>query len=124
MGKYAGLQATAYNLLAAKGTDVVVTRQGADRGYDPITQANAKRRAIETFKGVGLPIAQPITYNGGTLSQANTLEFTCAHRTRPAIEPRPGDTVAWDGYNWTIRAVKPTNPAADGAVIYTFWAER
>lgn len=124
MGKYSALQATAYNLLAAKGRDVVVSRTGGDKGFDPITQANARRRSSDTFKGVGLPIAQPIVYNGGTLSQANTLEFTLAHKTRPAIEPRPGDTIAWSGFNWTIRATKPVDPAADGAVVYTVWAER
>jgi hypothetical protein len=124
MGKYSALQATAYNLLAAKGGDIVLTRTGAVKGYDPVTRANAKRRSVERFKGVGMPLAQPVVYSNGTLSQENSLEFTMAHKTTPIIEPRPGDTIDWAGYKWTVRSVKPVNPAADGAVIYTVYGER
>lgn len=124
MGKYAGLQSTAYGLLASKGVPVVVTRLRHSKGYDPITQEETKTRLTDTFVGVGLPLGKAVEYQGGTLSVGNGLEFTLAHKATPRFEPEPGDQVAWGGRNWTVRHVTPINPAADGVVIYTVFGER
>jgi hypothetical protein len=124
MGKYAGLQSTAYGLLASKGAPVVITRLRHSKGFDPVTQAETKTRLTDTFVGVGLPMGKALEYDGGSLSIANGLEFTLAHKATPAFTPEPGDQIAWAGRNWTVRHVNPINPAADGAVIFTVYGER
>jgi len=124
MGKFAGLQSTAYGLLAAKGAPVVVTRLRHSKGFDPVTQEETKTRLTETFVGIGLPMGKAVEYDGGTLSVSNGLQFTLAHKSTPKFEPEPGDQIAWAGRNWTVRHASPINPAADGAVIYTVFGER
>lgn len=122
MGKYAGAASTALGLLSSKGANITLKR--VTRGaFDPVTQTEARTEATYTFRGIVMPPSKSADFDVGTLQNRNAVQLTLAQKNMP-IEPKPGDTVVWKGYNWTIFWATTYDPAGDGAIYTVAYAER
>lgn len=122
MPKFAGMQATALALIKRSGSAVTVTRKSAS-GFDPVTQQeSASSRSYSLSAVVSRPDRADFL-EGGTLGRKEAIKLTFAQKGA-AIEPRPGDTVRWRGEEWTIFYASPVDPAGDGSIVTTAYAER
>lgn len=122
MGKYQGAVDLAASLLARKGADITITRR-VSSGYDPVTQAETVAVTQHVFKGVVLPPSKQAEFEVGSLVGKRAIQLTLAQKNQ-AIRPEPGDTVAWSGFDWTIFWATTYDPAGDGAILTTAYAER
>jgi hypothetical protein len=122
VGKYAAQAATALGLIARKGGPVVIQRKvlGA---YNPVTQAASESMTSHTFQAVVMPPGRGAEYRAGSLAGKNAIELTLAQQGQ-SIQPGPGDVVTWNGQPWTIFWSTTYDPAGDGAIFTTAYAER
>lgn len=121
MGKYDAASATAYSLIASKGTDVVFTREN-ERAFDPVTQEYSSSAITLRMKAVGLSPKQSAEFRIGKLERRNIVELHCA--PRGGATPQPGDKVRWAGKDWSVIWTNDLDPAADGAPYCLVYAER
>jgi len=121
MATYDAASATAYNLIASKGSDVVFTRANS-AGFDPVTQQETTSSTTLTLKAVGLPPGKSAEFRIGKLERRNIIELHCA--LQGGAVPLPGDKALWAGSSWTVLWVSELNPAADGAPYALVYAER
>ena len=121
MATYDAASATAYSLIAAKGSDVVFSRESS-ASFDPVTQQETITATTLTLKGVGLPPGRSAEFRIGKLERRNIIELHCA--PRGGAVPQPGDKAQWAGSSWTVIWISDLNPAADGSPYCLVYAER
>jgi hypothetical protein len=122
VAKFAGMQATALALIQRSGTSVTVTRKNAGT-FDPVTQQETGSTRSYSLPAVVSRPDRGDFYEGGTLARRNAIRLTFAQKGA-LIEPRPGDTVRWKGEDWTIFYAAPVDPAGDGSIVTSAYAER
>ena len=122
MGKYAAQAASALALIAKKGGPVVVKRKAAG-AFNPVTQVVAETVTTHTFQAVVMPPGRSAEFRAGSLAGKNAIELTLAQQGQ-SIQPGPGDSVTWQGKDWTIFWSTTYDPAGDGAIFTTAYAER
>lgn len=123
MGKYNAQTALALRMVTQKGASVTFTRQGAV--VDPVTQTGVD--ASTTYEAPMLGIAL-------TAGKARHLFGEGADITKPrlsitialsglTVEPRNGDRFTWGGKTYALLSVEVLDPAGDGAILATGYAE-
>lgn len=122
MAKFAGMQATALALIRRSGSSVYVTRKYAST-FDPVTQQETPSKRSYALQAVVSRPDRADFFEGGSLSRREAIKITFAQKGAP-IEPRPGDIVRWRGEDWTIFFASPVDPAGDGSIVTTAYAER
>ena len=122
MGKYAAQAASALALIAKKGGPVIIQRKVAGT-YNPVTQAATESVTSHTFQAVVMPPGRGAEFRTGSLAGKNAIELTLAQQGQ-SIQPGPSDIVTWQGKDWTIFWSTTYDPAGDGAIFTTAYAER
>lgn len=122
MGKYAAQAASALALITKKGGPVVVRRKAAST-FDPVTQATTESWTSYTFQAVVMPPGRGAEFRTGSLAGKNAIELTIAQQGQ-TIQPGPGDRVTFKGQDWTIFWSTTYDPAGDGSIFTTAYAER
>lgn len=122
MGKYSASASTADSLIKRKGATVVLTRKGVT-SFNPVTQQETSTTTTYSFKAVVEPPAKGEEFEVDSLGRKNAIKITFAQKGQ-SIEPRPGDQINWKGENWTLFWASTLDPAGDGAVLTTAYAER
>jgi hypothetical protein len=123
MGKYASQSALALRLVSAKGRLVTFTRVGAT--IDPVTQQTVGSDTTYAANMVAIAL---------TASKARFLFGEAADITKPRLsvtialknvseEPRNGDRFTWGGKNYALGSVEILDPAGDGSILATGYAE-
>src|SRR5574343_2099066 len=100
MGAYDSADESALRLIMAKGAAVPIKRT-AETLTDPVAQTRTSTTTTYTMRAVGLPPGHSATYRIGSLEGRKLLELHIAQQGL-AIEPLPGDVVAWAGAEWTV----------------------
>lgn len=101
---YAATALTAARLLTRFGAAATLKRTSAGT-YDPAT-------GTDTVTETSLPTTAAVfafdqKYIDGTLVLQGDQRAYCA----PAVEPKQGDKLTWQGADYTVVAVKPVSPA-------------
>lgn len=122
MAKYQGAIDLAASLLTSKGADITITRR-VSGGFDPVTQTESITTTDHVFKGVVLPPSKSAEFEVGSLVGKRAIQLNLAQKGQ-SIRPEPGDTVAWQGFAWTIFWATTYDPAGDGAILTIAYAER
>lgn len=123
MGKYASQSALALRLVGSKGSLVTFTRVGAVT--DPVTQQTVGSDTTYTANMVAIAL---------TAGKARFLFGEAADITKPRLsvtialknvsqEPRNGDRFTWNGKSYALGSVEILDPAGDGSIIATGFAE-
>lgn len=107
---YAGMQATALNLLTKFGTDVTITYTTSET-YTVATQTNAK--VTSTFTGIGVVVPFDKTEIDGQTIEQNDLKLIMNNTSRaPAID----NVVTWESIDYRIMEVELKAPGGDNIV--------
>jgi hypothetical protein len=122
MAKYQAAIDLAASLLTKKGGDLTVTRRTTS-AFDPVTQVETTTSTEHVFKAIVLPPGKAAEFEVGSLVGKRAIQITFAQKDQTII-PEPGDTVAWQGYVWTIFWSSTTDPSGDGPIITSAYAER
>lgn len=100
---YDGIAASTLAMIKAKGARVTLTRVTVT--IDPVTQDSTSISAQYQMYAVGLPVGlrgdDISTLHIGSLELRKVIEMHIAMRG-VAVEPVPGDTITWGGYNWKV----------------------
>lgn len=104
MSFYSEMAATATELLAEFGAACTLKRQTTGT-YNPGTGTTPV--TTESLPTTAAVFAYPQRYIDGTL----ILEGDQQAFMVPAVAPKQGDVLAWQGRDWQVIAVKPLAPA-------------
>lgn len=107
---YTASAATATRLLQKFGASATLTQQTAG-AYDPATSSATVTETANTVTAVVLDL--PAKYIDGTL----ILQGDKQALLTPAVAPKQGDVLTWQGVDYTFVQVKPVAPAGV-AVLY------
>ncbi len=123
MGKYASQSALALRLVSAKGRLVTFTRVGAT--IDPVTQQSVNADTTYTANVVAVPLsagkARYLFGDGADITKPR-LSVTIALKD-VSQEPRNGDRFTWNGKSYVLGSAEILDPAGDGSIIATGYAE-
>lgn len=123
MTKYASEAASALADISDAGALVTFTRQGSI--VDPVTQTSVD--ASTTYDAPMLAIAlsagkaRYLFGEGADITKPRLSVTIALHGL--AVEPRNGDRFSWNGKTYALQSVEPLDPAGDGAIIATGFAE-
>ena len=101
---YAATAATAARLLQRFGAAATLKRQTAG-AYNPATGTSTP--SVAELATTAAVFAYPQKYVDGTLVLQGDQQAFCS----PAVEPKQGDVMAWQGTDYQVVAVKPVSPA-------------
>lgn len=101
---YPATAATATRLLERFGAACTLKRQTTGM-YDPATGTTPVTTTQLATTAAVFAYAQ--SYIDGTLIRQGDQQAFCA----PGVEPKQGDRLAWQGRDYEVVSVKPTNPA-------------
>ena len=101
---YAATAATATRLLQRFGASATLQRQTTG-AYDPSTGTTPI--TVEELATTAAVFAYDQKYIDGTL----VLQGDQRAYMAPAVMPKQGDVLAWQGRDWQVVAVKPLAPA-------------
>lgn len=123
MGKYDPQTALALRLVTQKGAAVTFTRQGSV--VDPITQTGVDASTTYEAPMLGIALsagkARYLFGEGADITKPR-LSITIA-LSGIAQEPRNGDRFVWGGKNYALLSVEVLDPAGDGPILATGYAE-
>lgn len=123
MAKYASQAALALRLIKAKGALVTFTR--ASTYIDPVTQAPSGSDLTYTAQIAALPLsaskARHIFGDGADITKPR-LSLSAA-LSGVAQELKIGDRFVWSGKRYGIVAIERLDPAGEGAVYASGYAE-
>ena len=123
MGKYDSQSALALRLVSAKGKLVTFTRSGSV--VDPVTQTSVDTSTTYEAPMLGIALsagkARYLFGEGADITKPR-LSVTIALYGLE-VEPRNGDRFTWNGKTYALMNVEVLDPAGDGGIIATGYAE-
>lgn len=123
MAKYDAQAALALRQIKAKGKRVTFTRAG--QITDPVTQETVDASTTYDAYTIAVPLsagkARYLFGEGADITKPR-LSVTIALKGVSA-EPRNGDRFAWSGKTYALLSVEPLDPAGEGAILISGYAE-
>lgn len=123
MGKYDAQTALALRMITQKGALTTFTRQGAV--VDPVTQESVGDATTYTANMLAIALsagkARYLFGEGADITKPR-LSITIA-LSGVSVEPRNGDRFTWNGKTYALLSVEILDPAGDGGIIGTGYAE-
>lgn len=123
MGKYGADARDALADIRADGATVTFTRQGSV--IDPVTQTSVDTSTTYEAPMLGIALtagkARYIFGAGADITKPRLSITIALHGL--AVEPRNGDRFTWGGKTYALLGVEVLDPAGDGAILATGYAE-
>ncbi|CAB4180581.1 hypothetical protein UFOVP1040_81 [uncultured Caudovirales phage] len=121
-GKYDSAAKTALSLISRKGATINLRRKTA-ASFDPVAQTGAVgTETTYAFKGVAVPPGKSAEARVGSLVDRRMVEVYFALKGM-AVVPENGDVITVGGAEYTIFWAATLDPAGDGPVLSTCYAE-
>lgn len=123
MGKYDADARDALADIRTDGATVTFTRQGSV--VDPISQQSVDASTTYEAPMLGIALtagkARYVFGAGADITKPRLSVTIALHGLN--VEPRNGDRFTWNGKTYALLSIEPLDPAGDGAIIATGYAE-